>query len=130
MYLLEHFVTPYLASRSSPQESNYTMALSDHQASEIPLSPSTPGMTGLDLDAEIEMELNALGVDMRTSEPSKNPNMLTIGLIIHSCADGLALGAASALSFTQPGQVSSPVSEKAAGLSFVVFMAVAIHKGM
>jgi solute carrier family 39 (zinc transporter), member 9 len=50
--------------------------------------------------------------------PKSNPNLLTLGLVVHSLADGLALGS----SFISVGDQGS-------SLSFIVFLAIIIHKG-
>lgn len=52
------------------------------------------------------------------SSPKSNPNLLTLGLVVHSLADGLALGS----SFVSVG-------DQATSLSFIVFLAILIHKG-
>ena len=48
---------------------------------------------------------------------------LTLGLVVHALADGLALGAAA---FSDGANASSG---SGAGLSLVVFLALAVHKG-
>lgn len=53
--------------------------------------------------------------------PKQRPLTLTIGLVLHGLADGLALGVSA---------LSSADSTVSADLSFVVFFALAIHKGL
>lgn len=136
MFLIEQVVAPALLSRgASSQNSLPTNYARAPATSSPPDSPVTPGAP--DLDFELEMELNALGVKTRDDETRRNPRMFTLGLVIHSLADGMALGAANALSAAPNPSNSSPaegtnsgsVSEKASGLSFIVFIAIAIHKG-
>lgn len=52
--------------------------------------------------------------------PKQRPFTLTIGLVLHGLADGLALGVSA---------LSSADSTVSSDLSFVVFFALAIHKG-
>ncbi|KAG8955856.1 hypothetical protein FRC04_006303 [Tulasnella sp. 424] len=142
MFLIEQVVAPALLSKESqpprptPLPSYARAPATAGNASSPPDSPSTMG--GPDLDIELEMELNALGVKTREEETRRNPKMLTLGLVIHSLADGVALGAAYALTATPTsagsGSGSSAaeagsVGDKAGGLSVIVFLAIAIHKG-
>lgn len=54
-----------------------------------------------------------------TSQGSTSrPSSTTVGLVIHACADGIALGASS----------SSGPSESGRNLSFIIFLALMIHK--
>lgn len=55
-----------------------------------------------------------------STPPKQRPLTLTIGLVIHGLADGLALGASA---------LATADSTAASDLSFVVFLALAIHKG-
>ncbi|KAG8907697.1 hypothetical protein FRC00_011650, partial [Tulasnella sp. 408] len=144
MFLIEQVVAPALLSKESQTQTKatslptYARAPTGGNATSPPDSPSTMG--GPDLDIELEMELNALGVKTRDEETRRNPRMLTLGLVIHSLADGVALGAANALTATpvSAGSGSSAadgtpaagsVGDKASGLSVIVFLAIAIHKG-
>jgi zinc transporter 9 len=54
---------------------------------------------------------------------SSSANAITIGLVVHSLADGLALG----MSMLSGGDESP--SSHSYGLSLVVFLALAVHKG-
>lgn len=130
MFLIEQIVAPALSSTSHHAQ-KYALAPTGNGIAESPISPTTPGAPDLDLDIELEMELNAMGVDTRTKEVHRNPRMLTLGLVIHSLADGMALGAANALSLTPSDtkDESNAIESNAAGLSFIVFVAIAIHKG-
>ena len=54
----------------------------------------------------------------------------TIGLVIHSIADGLALGASlyrKTPSYINDYYLVSEVSEEAHGLGFVIFLAILLH---
>lgn len=53
------------------------------------------------------------------SSSSSRPSSTTVGLVIHACADGIALGASSA---------SSGSSDTGRNLSFIIFLALMIHK--
>jgi len=53
------------------------------------------------------------------SSSSTRPSSTTVGLVIHACADGIALGASS----TSGGSSSS-----GRNLSFIIFLALMIHK--
>ncbi|KAG8920705.1 hypothetical protein FRC03_010823 [Tulasnella sp. 419] len=143
MLLLEQLLSHLL---SSPRASKYTLANSHPTPgrSVLPLSPTsrdppTSGShhdTDVDPDLELEMELNAMGVGDET--PVKNPNMLTLGLVIHSLADGLALGAANAVADTATTGLATGDSttqdagaswvSDATGVSIIVFLAIAMHK--
>lgn len=50
---------------------------------------------------------------------SSRPSSTTVGLVIHACADGIALGASSA---------SGNSSDSGRNLSFIIFLALMIHK--
>jgi zinc transporter 9 len=50
---------------------------------------------------------------------SSRPSSTTVGLVIHACADGIALGASS---------TSSGSSSSGRNLSFIIFVALMIHK--
>ncbi|KAG8896862.1 hypothetical protein FRC01_011587, partial [Tulasnella sp. 417] len=102
MFLIEQVVAPALLNKDSQSQTRPTplptyarAPTGNNPAASEPDSPSTMG--GPDLDIELEMELNALGVKTRDEEARRNPRMLTLGLVIHSLADGVALGAANAL---------------------------------
>ena len=79
------------------------------------------------------MELDELDLELgpSASSPSSShaheggdPRLMTFGLVLHSLADGLALGA-SLSEQTEDSKGSSGLS----GLSAVVFLALALHKG-
>ncbi|KAG8904794.1 hypothetical protein FRB99_001184 [Tulasnella sp. 403] len=132
MFLIEQLLEPILAARSSNLPGQkYALAPTSAGAGQAPASPLT-AVSEFDADLELEIELNNLGVDTRSGGHGKNPRMLTLGLVIHSLADGLALGAANALAAAAPPAGSKPteggVVSNAAGLSFIVFLAIAIHK--
>ncbi|KIO29267.1 hypothetical protein M407DRAFT_21658 [Tulasnella calospora MUT 4182] len=144
MFLIEQVVAPMLLSKESQTQTratplpSYARAPAAGNATSPPDSPSTMG--GPDLDIELEMELNALGVKTRDEETRRNPRMLTLGLVIHSLADGVALGAANALTATPVSSgndttaadgtpAAGSVGDTASGLSVIVFLAIAIHKG-
>lgn len=50
---------------------------------------------------------------------SSRPSSTTVGLVIHACADGIALGASS---------TSNGASSSGRNLSFIIFIALMIHK--
>lgn len=110
-----------------------------------PLSPTTAtSITDGDVELELDVELNSFNnfndrdAGWQTSACSgrdeverRDPRLLTFGLIIHSLADGLALGASL---------VTSPEAQEKAGgvlgssldlssLPLVVFSALTLHKG-
>lgn len=53
-----------------------------------------------------------------SSGSTSRPSSTTVGLVIHACADGIALGASS----------SSGASSSGRNLSFIIFIALMIHK--
>lgn len=53
------------------------------------------------------------------STSSSRPSSTTVGLVIHACADGIALGASS---------TSNGASSSGRNLSFIIFVALMIHK--
>jgi zinc transporter 9 len=55
----------------------------------------------------------------QASSSSSRPSSTTVGLVIHACADGIALGASS---------TSSGASSSGRNLSFIIFIALMIHK--
>lgn len=69
-------------------------------------------------DSEIDRDLT------QQNEGSKRATQLTLGLVVHSLADGFALGAA-ALPYGTAGVTKSATSE----LSLVIFFALMVHKG-
>jgi len=109
---------------------------SHHLPLSRPLSPTTaPSIQDGDFDLDIDAEIAGLedgklpwlsSREENAAAPQlKDPNLVTLGLIIHSLADGLALGASlAAASSGEVGEDDSPFS----GLSLVVFMALALHK--
>lgn len=128
MFLLEQLLAPMLESRGSGQFQNAQYAMAPTSSGTPPETPN-PVTPAPDLDLELEAELNALGVETREVETRRNPRMMTLGLVVHSLADGLALGAANTLNgATTGGDVSK--ESAASGLSFIVFIAIAVHKGM
>ena len=54
-----------------------------------------------------------------SSGSTSRPSSTTVGLVIHACADGIALGASS---------TSSGASSSGRNLSFIIFIALMIHK--
>ncbi|KAG9008764.1 hypothetical protein FRB94_012988 [Tulasnella sp. JGI-2019a] len=93
MFVIEQIVTPALSSRSNKYE----------------LAPTT--------------ESADRAVNHAQEIPDKDPRMMTLGLVIHSFADGMALGAANALD-----QGAKAADAESSGLSLVVFIAIAVHK--
>ncbi|KAJ2449602.1 hypothetical protein EV183_004812 [Coemansia sp. RSA 2336] len=62
---------------------------------------------------------------LRALSPRYLPSTL-IGILVHSCADGLALGAAVAASAAQSNSSSSP--DHTSSLEIIVFLALLLHK--
>lgn len=109
-----------------------------------PLSPTTATSIidgDLDLDGDIDFDLelhnfdrhvqkqrygNGYGRDSEEKERKRDPRLLTFGLVVHSLADGLALGAS-----LSPGSdaASDSILGGLSSLSMVVFVALALHKG-
>lgn len=111
-----------------------------------PLSPTTvTSITDGDIDLDLDVELNnfnnfndrdagwqtSTSTSTRREVAGRDPRLLTFGLVVHSIADGLALGASL---------VTSPEEEKSSGgilgstlgltsLPLLVFFALALHKG-
>jgi solute carrier family 39 (zinc transporter), member 9 len=98
----------------------------EHRHTELPTTPpptNTPRQRRPEFDvelAELEEEHGVPHGAEFIADSSRPAYPLTVGLIIHGLADGLALGV-SALSDSDSGSSSN--------LSLVVFMALAIHKG-
>ncbi|KAK1236151.1 hypothetical protein PQX77_000602 [Marasmius sp. AFHP31] len=105
-----------------------------HHGYELPLSnPNNERGSSVDFDAELDELENEQGVASQQSSGSRtrktrsedftgsgDPSQalpLTVGLVVHSLADGLALG----VSFASE-------SGAATGLSIVVFLAIIVHK--
>jgi zinc transporter 9 len=55
----------------------------------------------------------------QASASTSRPSSTTVGLVIHACADGIALGASS---------TSGSASSSGRNLSFIIFVALMIHK--
>ncbi|KAG8873927.1 hypothetical protein FRB97_006350 [Tulasnella sp. 331] len=111
MFSMEQMVTPALSSRSS-------------HANKYELAPTTAG------SPTSEFELGGAHAASQTKEGSgKDPRMLTLGLVIHSFADGMALGAANALDRSSQAVEAGENPIDSGGLSLVVFIAIAVHKG-
>ncbi|KAJ1739376.1 hypothetical protein LPJ55_005095 [Coemansia sp. RSA 990] len=66
-----------------------------------------------------------LGQLLRALSPRYLPSTL-IGILVHSCADGLALGAAVAASAAQSS--NSPSQDHTSSLEIIVFLALLLHK--
>ncbi|KAG8860887.1 hypothetical protein FRB96_003622 [Tulasnella sp. 330] len=110
MFSMEQMVTPALSSRSS-------------HANKYELAPTTAG------SPTSEFELGGAHAASQTKEGSgKDPRMLTLGLVIHSFADGMALGAANALDRSSQAVEAGENPIDSGGLSLVVFIAIAVHK--
>jgi zinc transporter 9 len=67
------------------------------------------------IDVSMKRVKSVLGGEAVGSERDGNPNAITLGLVIHSLADGLALGASA-----RSGQNA---------LEAIVFLAIIVHKG-
>ena len=102
----------------------------EDSAAEAPKPVTVQGSSHVDFDVELGELERSEGIAQETAQPSTTrlsrfdtdtggkarAYPLTLGLIVHALADGLALGSAAV----------SPVDT---GLSFVVFLALLIHKG-
>jgi zinc transporter 9 len=105
MFLVDHL--PEAVSSSQPQYQPMHISLSNlargpHNSSSLSLNGMTTPVS------PAPMTPNPM------QPPRKNTSATTIGLVVHSCADGIALGASSAAPSTS--------------LSFVVFLAIMLHK--
>ena len=129
----------------SPRNTPLHRSSAGHFTPSRPLSPTTiASITDGDIDLDLDVELdnfnnfNDRDAGWQTSASKggeaerRDPRLLTFGLVVHSIADGLALGASL---------VTSPAAEKSKGgilgsnfnlpsLPLVVFLALALHKGM
>lgn len=113
MFAIEQIVTPALSSHHPNHVNKYELA------------PSTSA----DSPAS-DFELSSAARTHQSKEASgKDPRMLTLGLVIHSFADGMALGAANALDQSSEVVKAGEGSAESSGLSLVVFIAIAVHKG-
>jgi zinc transporter 9 len=105
MFLVDHL--PEAMSSSQPQYQPMHISLSNlargpHNSSSLSLNGmTTPGSPPMLTPTPLP-------------PPKKKTSATTIGLVVHSCADGIALGASSAA--------------PSASLSFVVFLAIMLHK--
>lgn len=123
MLLLEQLVSPHAHDRAPPR---------------LPPSPTNPP-AHVEFDVELGELERAEGIpdagpaavtaasnanaDGRPDRPQARAYPLTLGLVMHALADGLALGS-SALS----GAGADAAAVLPSSLSLVVFMALAIHK--
>ncbi len=104
--------------------------------------PSQGGdISGEDIDAEIALlegtynpgEATVSGhVDIPVSSSQPDPKLMTLGLIVHSLADGLAFGSTCV---SGNGTITSIISSgsetsRRLSISMVVFVGIIIHKGM
>lgn len=64
-------------------------------------------------------------ITVEVSEPRERAYPLTLGLVVHALADGLALGSASLSDSAAEPTTGGSIS----GLSLVVFLALVVHKG-
>ena len=92
-----------------------------HGASELPMhAPSS-----IEFDAELdELEAEQSGAQNRSNASSSAKSKafpMTLGLVIHSIADGLALGVSFFSGHNEDANTSA--------LSLVVFLAIIVHKG-
>ncbi|RPD62831.1 Zinc/iron permease [Lentinus tigrinus ALCF2SS1-6] len=63
-----------------------------------------------------------------TQENQRRALPLTLGLVVHALADGLALGSAALSESAEDAAAGAPESLVPSGLSIIVFLALAIHK--
>lgn len=106
-----------------------------------PLSPTTATSIAdgdLDLDLDVDLELNSFAdrdagwpthAPDRAQQERRDPRLLTFGLVIHSLADGLALGASVSSGSQKAVEGLDAPAFGLSSLSLVVFVALALHKG-
>ncbi|RPB22293.1 Zinc/iron permease [Terfezia boudieri ATCC MYA-4762] len=101
MYLIDT-LPPIIAARTNPSKPSYITlsSLGNNTTTPDPDAPSSPTSHPLQ--------------PYTNSSPSSSSFSTTLGLVIHSLADGIALGASS---------TSSNLS-----LSFIIFLAILLHK--
>ena len=140
MLLVEQFLAPHAppALPTSPPHTRTPSAAAD--------GPAT-----LEFDAELELgeleraegitfdtEPGAVNADPRkrhrrnasvSGEGKARAVPLTLGLVVHALADGLALGSSALSDVGQTDGASGAGSVVPSGLSVVVFLALVIHKG-
>jgi len=107
MYLID--TLPRRASSSS-QPQRFQINLTQFSLNR--LSTSSPNLDSSPQESEYHDTPQASAL---TSRPSST----TVGLVIHACADGIALGASS---------TSTSASSSGRNLSFIIFIALMIHK--
>ncbi|KKA27135.1 hypothetical protein TD95_000398 [Thielaviopsis punctulata] len=81
------------------------------------LSPPAPREISLDnlgADSHSDEETAGFLSSLSPSSPHSSSNALTVGLVIHAAADGIAMGASSSTQNTQ--------------LGFIIFLAIMVHK--
>ena len=111
MLIIEQLVTPNAHTHDA--------------SSDLVMRPkNTPALT-LEFDADLGDLENSQGSSvlpqsLETGSGRERAFPLTLGLVIHSLADGIALGAAT-LAKTKPGTANT--------VSFIVFLALLLHKG-
>lgn len=114
MFLVEQFSShshdEHSAPAALPQSSNaYNMTAASSQTSVI--------------DPELDFDLSLSNGPTKSTTDITKAFQITLGLVVHALADGLALGAAS----ISAGDASGAGS--ATDLSLIVFLALTIHKG-
>jgi len=108
-----------------------------------PLSPTTAtSITEGDLDLDLDVELNNFGnfndrdagwqhAKGRDLERRRDPRVLTFGLVVHSLADGLALGASLVTNLETQSTTEGTFGSSSldfSSLPLVIFFALALHK--
>ncbi len=110
-----------------------------------PQQPEQAEVTSVEFDVELgELECDE-GIPGQSASriPSRNRNLvkdvvenqrrappLTLGLVVHALADGLALGSAALSETGDRTGATESQSIVPSGLSVIVFFALAIHKGL
>ncbi|KAF9691480.1 hypothetical protein EKO04_010481 [Ascochyta lentis] len=108
-YILMFLVDHVPEALSSSQQQYQPMHISLSNLHRGPHNSSSLSLNGLTTPGSPPMM-----TPTPMAPPKKNTSATTIGLVVHACADGIALGASSAA--------------PSGSLSFIVFLAIMLHK--
>lgn len=106
------------ASKLSASEEEFDMSLSELENAEGSGSASNPGIGH-----------SVSRTDGQAKGERAQAFPLTLGLVIHSLADGLALGASALPRGAEGEEADTGSSSSGLQLSFLVFLALIVHKG-